>query len=72
MFVVWLVVDRFDAAGGDLRWGVVCYPPVLAGTWALGWLVGRFVSTPLEQRLLRARVARATAAASVATGGVSA
>jgi peptidoglycan/LPS O-acetylase OafA/YrhL len=72
MFVVWLVVDRFDAAGGDLRWGVLCYPPVLAGTWALGWLVGRFVSTPLEQRLLRARASRATTPASVATREVSA
>lgn len=54
MFVIWFVVDRFHAAGIDARWNVACYPPVLAGTWALGWLVGRFVSTPLERRLLRA------------------
>ncbi len=53
MFVIWLVVDRFDAAGAGLRWGVLCYPPVLAGTWALGWLVARFVSNPLERLLLR-------------------
>ena len=32
MFVVWLVVDRFTAAGGDLRVGLAWYPPVLAGT----------------------------------------
>jgi peptidoglycan/LPS O-acetylase OafA/YrhL len=63
MFVVWLVVDRFDAAGADARWGVLCYPPVLAGTWALGGLVGRFVSTPLERRLLRASASRAAAPA---------
>jgi peptidoglycan/LPS O-acetylase OafA/YrhL len=72
MFVVWLVVDRFDAAGADLRWGVWCYPPVLAGTWALGWLVGRFVSTPLERRLLRASASRATAPARGAAMEVSA
>lgn len=72
MFVVWFVVDRFDAAGGDLRWGVLCYPPVLAGTWALGWLVGRFVSTPMEQRLLHARASRTSAPMSAATTKVSA
>ena len=71
MFVVWFVVDRFDAAGGDLRWGVLCYPPVLAGTWALGWLVGRFVSTPMEQRLLHARASRTSAPMSAATTKVS-
>ncbi len=53
MFVVWLVVDRFDAAGAGLRHGALWYPPVLAGAWALGWLVARFVSNPLERRLLR-------------------
>lgn len=63
MFVIWFVVDRFDAAGIDPRWNVACYPPVLAGTWALGWLVGRFVSTPLERRLLRASASRTGAPA---------
>ena len=53
MFVVWLVVDRFDAAGADLRWGALWYPPVLIGAWALGGLVARFVSNPLERLLLR-------------------
>ena len=53
MFVVWLLVDRFDSAGADLRYGASWYPPVLAGAWALGWLVARFVSQPLERRLLR-------------------
>ncbi len=55
MFVIWLVVDRFDAAGANLRLGAAWYPPVLAGAWALGWLVARLVSAPLERRVLRAR-----------------
>lgn len=59
MFVVWLVVDRFTAAGGDLRPGLVWYPPLLAGVWALGWLVARLVSAPLERSLLRAGGSRA-------------
>lgn len=58
MFVVWLVVDRFTAAGGDLRWGVAWYPPILAGAWALGWLVARFISGPLERALARASASR--------------
>jgi len=61
MFVVWLVVDRFQAAGGDLRLGVAWYPPVLAGAWALGWLVARFISKPLARALGRANASRATA-----------
>ena len=61
MFVVWLVVDRFTAAGGDLRTGWLWYPAILAGTWALGWVVARFVSDPLEKRLLRASASRAGA-----------
>jgi peptidoglycan/LPS O-acetylase OafA/YrhL len=55
MFVVWLVVDRFAAAGGDLRTGWIWYPPILAGAWALGWGVARVVSNPLERLLLRTR-----------------
>ena len=61
MFVVWLVVDRFQAAGGDLRLGVAWYAPVLAGAWALGWLVARFISNPLARALGRAGASRATA-----------
>lgn len=59
MFVVWLVVDRFQAAGGDLRLGVAWYPPLLAGAWALGWLVARFISNPLARALGRAGASRA-------------
>jgi len=61
MFVVWLVVDGFAAIGGDMRWAVLCYPPLLAGAWALGWCVARNVSGPLERRFLRADAARAAA-----------
>ena len=72
MFVVWLVVDRFDAAGGDLRLGAAWYPPVLAGAWALGWLVARFVSNPLERVLLRASASRASARVGALSPKVSA
>ena len=73
MFVVWLVVDRFDAAGAGLRWGVLCYPPVLVGAWALGWLVARVVSDPLERRLLRrAGASRVSARAGALPGQASA
>ena len=67
MFVIWLVVDRFDAAGAEQRWSALCYLPVLAGTWALGWLVARFMSTPLERRLLRASASRTAAPARATT-----
>jgi len=72
MFVVWLVVDRFDAAGGDLRLGVVWYPAVLVGAWALGWAVARFISGPLERLILRASASRPAAPASAMSTRVSA
>ncbi len=58
MFVIWMVVDRFHAAGADARSGAAWYLPVLAGSWALGWLVARFVSAPLERVVLRASASR--------------
>jgi len=61
MFVVWLVVDRFEATGGDLRLGAAWYGPVLAGAWALGWLVARFISNPLARALGRAGASRTSA-----------
>lgn len=72
MFVVWLVVDRFVAAGADLRLGVVWYPPVLVGAWALGWAVARFVSGPLERLVLRASASRLGGPASATPTKVSA
>ena len=71
-FVVWLVVDRFDAAGGDLRLGAAWYPPILAGAWALGWIVARFISVPLERLLLRASASRASARTGALSPKVSA
>ena len=64
MFVIWLVVDRFNAAGGNLRLGVAWYAPVLVGAWALGWLVARFISAPAERFFLRASASRDPASAS--------
>ena len=61
MFVVWWVVDRHDAAGADPRWDIAWYPLVLIGAWALGWLVARIVSGPLERALLRTRASRGSA-----------
>ena len=61
MFVVWAVVDAFDAAGVAPRLGFVAYPPILAGAWALGRLVARFVSEPLERRFAHAGASSAPA-----------
>ena len=72
MFVVWLVVDGFSAAGGDLRLGVAWYAPALVGAWGLGWLVARFVSGPLERLLLRAGASRTSAPASARAAEASA
>ncbi len=63
MFVVWLVVDRFDAAGADLHLGFLWFAPALAGSWALGWFVARSVSEPARRGLLRARASPANAPA---------
>ena len=52
---------REPEAGGGLRLGACWYVPVLAGAWALGWLVARFVSQPLERRFARAGAPPATA-----------
>ena len=72
MFVVWLVVDAFSAAGGDLRLGVAWYVPALVGAWAMGWLVARFVSGPLERVLQRAGGSPASAPASAQAAEASA
>ncbi len=72
MFVVWLVVDRFDAAGGHLRLGAAWYPPVLLGAWVLGWAVARFISGPLERLVLCASASRLAAPASTLPTRVSA
>ncbi len=57
MFVVWPVVGGYKAFGGGPRWGILWYLPALAASWALGWLVSRYLSTPCE-RWLRQRLQR--------------
>ncbi len=66
MFVVWLVVDRFTAAGADARTSAAWTLPVLAGCWALGWAVARWFSTPVERCVLRAGASRVYARADAA------
>ena len=61
MFVIWLAVDHFDAAGAPLRFGVAWVAPVLVGTWVLGWLVERFISAPLARVIAGAHTSRALA-----------
>jgi peptidoglycan/LPS O-acetylase OafA/YrhL len=51
MFIVWPVVRAFKAWGGNLRWGFLWYLPALALSWALGWLVARYLSIPSERWL---------------------
>lgn len=53
MFVVWPIVKGFKALGGNLRWGLLWYPPALALSWLLGWLVARTISIPCERFLRR-------------------
>ncbi len=53
MFVVWPVVRAFKALGGDLRWGFLWYVPAFALSWALGWLVAKYISGPSERALRR-------------------
>jgi peptidoglycan/LPS O-acetylase OafA/YrhL len=72
MFVVWLVVDRFQAAGGDLRLGFAWFVPALLGSWALGWGVARLVSEPAMRVVLRARAPQAGANAGARVSEVSA
>jgi len=72
MFVVWLGVDAFHASGADPRRAALLYPPVLAAAWALGWIVAKRVSNPLERRFLRAWASRAGARARGLSSEVSA
>jgi peptidoglycan/LPS O-acetylase OafA/YrhL len=51
MFVVFFVVGRFKAHGGDLFWGVLWYLPAVALSWLLGGWVARYVSNPSERAL---------------------
>lgn len=56
MFVVWLVVDAWQATGADPRWGFLWYVPALAASWGLAWLVRQLLSAPAERALVAASV----------------
>jgi peptidoglycan/LPS O-acetylase OafA/YrhL len=49
MFAVWIVVDVYRATGAGQPWGFVWYFPAAALSWALGWLLARFFSIPVER-----------------------
>jgi peptidoglycan/LPS O-acetylase OafA/YrhL len=51
MFVVYAAVRAFRAMGGDLHFGYLWYVPIVFLCWLLGWLVAKFISIPLDQRL---------------------
>lgn len=53
MFVVLTVVGLFKRFGGGPWWGVLWYPPALAGAWGLGWLVAQYFSEPAEHAMRR-------------------
>lgn len=60
MFVVYAAVRLFRSLGGDMQSGYLWYLPVIVLCWALGWLVARFISTPLDHRLRRVLLAGST------------
>jgi peptidoglycan/LPS O-acetylase OafA/YrhL len=55
MFVVFATVRLFNATGGDMRFGYLWYPPIVAACWLLGSATERVVSSPSE-RALRMRL----------------
>ena len=58
MFVVWPIVASFRAGKFDLRWGLFWYPPAVALSWLLGWLVARYISNPCERLFRRFLIPR--------------
>lgn len=59
MFVVFTAVSLFRSGGGDMAGGWLWFPPVLLLSWALGWLVARFVSVPADAFVRRVLLAPA-------------
>jgi len=53
MFVVMTVVELYKHAGYGPQWGLLWYPPAIAGAWGLGWLVARYFSEPAEHAMRR-------------------
>ncbi|HEX6550750.1 MAG TPA: acyltransferase [Gammaproteobacteria bacterium] len=60
MFVVYAAVRLFRNLGGDMQSAYLWYLPVIVLCWALGWLVSRFISVPLDHRLRKALLAGST------------
>jgi hypothetical protein len=56
MFVVFTVVGLFHVFGGNLHFGWLWFLPALGFSWALGFGVSRFLSTPAD-RWLREKLA---------------
>jgi peptidoglycan/LPS O-acetylase OafA/YrhL len=57
MFVVFGTVEFFHAAGENLTFGMLWYPPAVALSWALASVVDKTISTPCN-RSWRARLMR--------------
>lgn len=53
MFVVFALVDAHRAGGGTMYWGALWYGPAVLGCWALGALLARSYSLPVERALRR-------------------
>jgi peptidoglycan/LPS O-acetylase OafA/YrhL len=53
MFIVWPIVRGFKTMNAGWWWGILWYPPALALSWGLGWLVARYISFPSERALRR-------------------
>jgi peptidoglycan/LPS O-acetylase OafA/YrhL len=53
MFVILAVVRVFKWTHASLKWGVLWYPPALALSWLLGWLVAKYISNPAEREIRR-------------------
>jgi peptidoglycan/LPS O-acetylase OafA/YrhL len=53
MFVVFGAVQVYKAWGAEVRLGWLWYPPIVLACWALGWVIGRWISTPADRYLRR-------------------
>jgi len=52
MFIVLPAVRLFTSCGFGLWWAVILYPPAIALSWLLGWLVARSFSNPANRWIL--------------------
>lgn len=53
MFVVYTAVQLYKAWGSDIRLGWLWYLPIVFVCWALGAVIGRWISTPADRGLRR-------------------